>query len=151
VIVANVEGVFYAVLAKCPHLGLPMKTGLFRVEWRGREDGRVCLLACYVFINGLKRTGPSSHPSLLLSPFPPPRFKGNIAVEGGEPTITCKFHNSKFELSTGKCTAWSESVFGIKGTEGIAGFVGGFGGAKDSPATVFPVSTSEEGLVSIVV
>jgi hypothetical protein len=42
-------------------------------------------------------------------------------------------------------------VFGIKGTEGIAGFVGGFGGAKDSPATVFPVSTSEEGLVSIVV
>lgn len=27
VIVANVEGSFYAVLAKCPHLGLPMKTG----------------------------------------------------------------------------------------------------------------------------
>lgn len=87
---------------------------------------------------------------ILLSPYllyhPP---KGNIAVEGGEPTITCKFHNSKFELATGKCTAWSESVFGIKGTEGIAGFVGGFGGAKDSPATVFPVLTSEEGLVSI--
>ena len=34
VIVANVEGSFYAVLAKCPHLGLPMKTG----EWAGREQ-----------------------------------------------------------------------------------------------------------------
>lgn len=74
---------------------------------------------------------------------------GVIAIEGGEPTITCKFHNSKFALTDGKCKAWSESVFGIKGTEGIAGFVGGFGGAKGSPATVFPTSTSEEGIVSI--
>lgn len=31
VIVANVEGSFYAVLAKCPHLGLPMKTGGFGI------------------------------------------------------------------------------------------------------------------------
>jgi nitrite reductase/ring-hydroxylating ferredoxin subunit len=57
VIIANVDGSFYAVNAKCPHLGLPMK-------------------------------------------------KGPITVENGEPTITCNFHNSKFELNTGKCTAW---------------------------------------------
>jgi nitrite reductase/ring-hydroxylating ferredoxin subunit len=27
IIVANVKGSFYAVNAKCPHLGLPMKRG----------------------------------------------------------------------------------------------------------------------------
>ena len=102
VIVANVGGEFYAVLAKCPHLGLPMKTG-------------------------------------------------NIAAPGGEPQITCKFHGSTFSLKDGACKAWSESVFGIPGTEGIAGFVGGFGGAKNSPATVFPLEKGEDGVISITV
>lgn len=58
VIVANVGGAIYAVNAKCPHLGLPMKKGKIDVE------------------------------------------------QGGVPTITCNFHNSKFSLEDGKCTAW---------------------------------------------
>lgn len=53
----QISGAFYAVNAKCPHLGLPMK-------------------------------------------------KGAITVENGQPTITCNFHNSKFSLNDGACTAW---------------------------------------------
>lgn len=82
--VANVGGEFFAVNAKCPHLGLPMK-------------------------------------------------RGAITVEGGEPVITCNFHRSKFSMASGVCKVWSDSVFGIPGTEGLGSFVGGLGGAKDSP------------------
>lgn len=32
VVVANVGGNYYAVNAKCPHLGLPMKRGAIEVE-----------------------------------------------------------------------------------------------------------------------
>ncbi len=62
-----------------------------------------------------------------------PRPTGAISVEGGEPTITCSFHRSSFSMATGTCKVWSESVFGIPGTEGIGSFVGGLGGAKNSP------------------
>ena len=37
----------------------------------------------------------------------------------------------------------------IPGTEGIGNFVGGFGGEKNSPATVYPVSITEEGNLKI--
>jgi nitrite reductase/ring-hydroxylating ferredoxin subunit len=102
IIVANVDGEFYAINSKCPHLGLPFK-------------------------------------------------KGKISLEGGEPIITCSFHQSKFGLKDGVCKAWSESVFGIGGTEGIAKFVGGFGGAKGSPATVYPLEKSEDGVLSFTI
>lgn len=37
----------------------------------------------------------------------------------------------------------------IPGTEGIGNFVGGFGGQKNSPATVYPVTVTEEGNLKI--
>ena len=36
-------------------------------------------------------------------------------------------------MATGTCKVWSESVFGIPGSEGLGSFVGGLGGAKNSP------------------
>ena len=65
VLVTKVTGNYYAVDAKCPHLGLPMK-------------------------------------------------RGKISTEGGTPTITCNFHNSCFELETGKCTKWVTGALGVQ-------------------------------------
>jgi len=98
VIVANVEGEFFAVNAKCPHLGLPMK-------------------------------------------------KGAITSEGGVPTITCNFHNSKFSMKDGSCQLWCDKVLGIPGTGFLAGAMGNVGGAKNSPADAYPVTVTEEGKV----
>lgn len=39
-------------------------------------------------------------------------------------------------MATGTCKVWSESVFGIPGTEGLGSFVGSIGGAKNSPVRV---------------
>ena len=99
VIVANVGGSLYAVNAKCPHLGLPMK-------------------------------------------------KGKIEIENGTPTITCNFHNSKFSIEDGKCTAWCTGVLGVQ-----SGFVGGLMGAvgaqKNTPATTYKVTITEDAKVMI--
>lgn len=61
------------------------------------------------------------------------------------PPLPC----SVFSLKDGKCMAWSESVFGLPGTQGLAGFVGGLGGEKNSPATVYPVSEGEDGMLTL--
>ena len=100
VIVTNQAGKVYAVNAKCPHLGLPMKTGAI---------------------------GPDAT---------------------GQPVITCKFHNSKFNLEDGKCITWCSGVMGIPGTEKVAGAMGKFGGKEKSPATVYPVEV-EDGQVYV--
>ncbi len=91
VIVANQGGKFFAVNAKCPHLGLPMKTG----EISTGTDG--------------------------------------------QPTITCKFHNSQFNLNDGKCVSWCTGVMGVPGTGFLAGAMGKMGGKENSPATTYPV------------
>ena len=91
VIVTNQGGKLFAVNAKCPHLGLPMKTG---------EIG----------------TGTN-----------------------GQPTITCKFHNSKFQLEDGKCVSWCQGVMGLPGTGFLAGAMGKMGGKENSPATTYEV------------
>mmetsp|Transcript_43173 Transcript_43173/g.108059 ORF Transcript_43173/g.108059 Transcript_43173/m.108059 type:complete len:225 (-) Transcript_43173:226-900(-) len=65
--------------------------------------------------------------------------------------ITCPYHKSKFSLEEdGKCKIWSESVFGIKGTEALGEAVGGFIapmaksvnplGKKAAPAVVYKTS-----------
>ena len=35
-----------------------------------------------------------------------PMKKGKISVKDGQPTLTCNFHNSCFEMKTGRCTQW---------------------------------------------
>eukprot|EP01041_Mallomonas_annulata_P007939 gene7939-16265_t len=94
IIVTQSGGQFYAVNAKCPHLGLPMK-------------------------------------------------KGAITETPEGPTITCNFHNSAFSLSNGECKQWCQAVLGIPGTGFLAGVSGKFGGAANSPATVYPVTLND--------
>ena len=100
VIVANVGGSLYAVNAKCPHLGLPMK-------------------------------------------------KGKIEIENGTPTITCNFHNSKFSIEDGKCTAWCTGVLGMPNSGFLGGMMGAVGGEKNTPATTYKVSITEDNKVMI--
>ena len=38
--------------------------------------------------------------------------------------VVCPYHKSKFSLEDGKCKVWSESILGIKGTEGIGEKIG---------------------------
>ena len=92
VIVTKQRGKFYAVNARCPHMGLPMKRGTIEVD---KDSGEAC--------------------------------------------ITCNFHNSKFSLADGECKVWCNQVFGIPGTEGVAKLLGKIGGAKGTPATVYPI------------
>ena len=39
---------------------------------------------------------------------------GEITDEAGGPCITCKFHNSKFDLKTGKAVKWTTGVMGVE-------------------------------------
>jgi nitrite reductase/ring-hydroxylating ferredoxin subunit len=39
---------------------------------------------------------------------------GEIADGPDGPTITCKFHNSKFKLATGEATQWTTGVMGME-------------------------------------
>lgn len=101
VIVTNVGGSFFAVNAKCPHLGLPMKKGAIGTD------------------------------------------------ETGQPTITCNFHNSKFSLKDGSCQQWCSGVLGIPNTGFFANAMGKLGGAEKSPATVYPVTVDENGVLTL--
>ena len=64
-------------------------------------------------------------------------------MENGTPTITCNFHNSKFSLNDGKCTAWCTGALGIPGTGFLVKAMGNLGGATNSPATVYPVTVTD--------
>eukprot|EP00286_Rhodomonas_abbreviata_P000235 CAMPEP_0181291820 /NCGR_PEP_ID=MMETSP1101-20121128/2174_1 /TAXON_ID=46948 /ORGANISM="Rhodomonas abbreviata, Strain Caron Lab Isolate" /LENGTH=228 /DNA_ID=CAMNT_0023396243 /DNA_START=1 /DNA_END=687 /DNA_ORIENTATION=- len=73
--------------------------------------------------------------------------------------VTCPYHKSKFSLEEGgKCKVWSESVLGIKGTEGLGNAIGGFvapmaksvnpQGEKAAPAAVYECKV-EDGMVMV--
>ena len=42
------------------------------------------------------------------------RLAGEISDGPDGPTITCKFHNSKFKLETGEATQWTTGVMGME-------------------------------------
>ena len=58
-----------------------------------------------------------------------PMKKGKISVEEGKPILTCSFHNSCFEMSTGKCTKWVTGALG-KQNEFISGIMSSVGSEK---------------------
>lgn len=64
--------------------------------------------------------------------------KGKIEIENNVPTITCSFHNSKFDLNDGKCVQWCTGILGQK-NDLIGGMMGSFGGEKNSPAKIYDV------------
>eukprot|EP00584_Thalassiosira_punctigera_P020078 CAMPEP_0172573152 /NCGR_PEP_ID=MMETSP1067-20121228/136044_1 /TAXON_ID=265564 ORGANISM="Thalassiosira punctigera, Strain Tpunct2005C2" /NCGR_SAMPLE_ID=MMETSP1067 /ASSEMBLY_ACC=CAM_ASM_000444 /LENGTH=250 /DNA_ID=CAMNT_0013365749 /DNA_START=1256 /DNA_END=2009 /DNA_ORIENTATION=+ len=71
-----------------------------------------------------------------------PMNRGEISADD-KPTLTCSFHNSCFELRTGKCTKW---VTGALGSENdvIAGIMGSVGSGKKYIAA-YTVVEGEDG------
>jgi nitrite reductase/ring-hydroxylating ferredoxin subunit len=76
-----------------------------------------------------------------------PMKKGKISVEGGVPSITCSFHNSCFELESGKCTKWVTGALG-KDNKLVAGVMGKMGGEKKD-LKAYTVTEQEDGSLVI--
>ena len=98
ILVTKVAGNYYAVDAKCPHLGLPMK-------------------------------------------------RGKISNDFGVPTITCNFHNSCFELESGKCTKWVTGALGFE--SGLVSKVMNKVGSDKKDLKAYNVTVQEDGSLLI--
>eukprot|EP00578_Thalassiosira_sp_NH16_P023087 CAMPEP_0181088042 /NCGR_PEP_ID=MMETSP1071-20121207/6581_1 /TAXON_ID=35127 /ORGANISM="Thalassiosira sp., Strain NH16" /LENGTH=917 /DNA_ID=CAMNT_0023169943 /DNA_START=252 /DNA_END=3005 /DNA_ORIENTATION=- len=76
-----------------------------------------------------------------------PMKKGKISVENGKPSLTCSFHNSCFEMKTGKCTEWVTGALGTQ-NEFISGIMSNMGNSqKDIMA--YQVMEEEDGSLSV--
>jgi nitrite reductase/ring-hydroxylating ferredoxin subunit len=77
-----------------------------------------------------------------------PMKKGKISVdEGGNPTITCSFHNSCFEMKTGKCTKWVTGALGTQ-NELISGIMSNIGSQQNDIAA-YNVFEEEDGSLTV--
>jgi len=77
-----------------------------------------------------------------------PMKKGKVSLDDKQqPTLTCSFHNSCFELQTGKCTKW---VTGALGSENdvIAGIMGGLG-SEQKDIVAYKVSEESDGSLRV--
>ena len=72
-----------------------------------------------------------------------PMKKGKITVENGEPTLTCSFHNSCFEMKTGKCTKWVTGALGNE-NEFISGVMSSLG-SEQKDIMAYHVSEESDG------
>lgn len=73
-----------------------------------------------------------------------PMKKGKIDVDaGGNPTLTCSFHNSCFELKTGKCTKWVTGALGAQ-NELISGIMSSIG-SEQKDIVAYRVFEEEDG------
>jgi nitrite reductase/ring-hydroxylating ferredoxin subunit len=76
-----------------------------------------------------------------------PMKKGKISNEGGVPTLTCNFHNSCFEMKTGKCTKW---VTGALGNENdLIGGIMSSVGSEQKDIVAYSVSDAEDGTLVV--
>ena len=77
-----------------------------------------------------------------------PMKKGKIGVdESGNPTLTCSFHNSCFEMKTGKCTKWVTGALGTQ-NELISGIMSSVGSEQKDIVAYF-VSEEEDGSLTV--
>ncbi|KAK1735563.1 Rieske protein [Skeletonema marinoi] len=76
-----------------------------------------------------------------------PMKKGKISVEGGVPTLTCNFHNSCFEMKSGKCTKWVTGALGNQ-NELIGGIMSSVG-SKQNDIVAYSVSEAEDGTLVV--
>ena len=56
--------------------------------------------------------------------------KGKISVQEGKVVLTCSFHNSCFEMKTGKCTKWVTGALGRQ-NELISGIMSNIGSEQE--------------------
>jgi nitrite reductase/ring-hydroxylating ferredoxin subunit len=76
-----------------------------------------------------------------------PMKKGKISNEGGVPTLTCNFHNSCFEMKSGKCTKWVTGALGNE-NELIGGIMSSVGSEKKD-IVAYSVSEAEDGTLIV--
>eukprot|EP00986_Skeletonema_menzelii_P021321 scaffold34052_cov154-Skeletonema_menzelii.AAC.2 len=76
-----------------------------------------------------------------------PMKKGKISNEGGVPTLTCNFHNSCFEMKSGKCTQWVTGALGNE-NELIGGIMSSVG-SKQKDIVAYSVSEAEDGTLIV--
>lgn len=74
-----------------------------------------------------------------------PMKKGKISVDevSGKPTLTCSFHNSCFEMKTGKCTKWVTGALGTQ-NELISGIMSNLG-SEQKDIIAYHVSEEDDG------
>jgi nitrite reductase/ring-hydroxylating ferredoxin subunit len=77
-----------------------------------------------------------------------PMKKGKISNEGGVPTLTCNFHNSCFEMKSGKCTKWVTGALG-KQNEVIGGIMSSVG-SEQKDIVAYSVSEADDGTLRVV-
>jgi|EP01082_Thalassiosira_pseudonana_P011753 nitrite reductase/ring-hydroxylating ferredoxin subunit len=75
-----------------------------------------------------------------------PMKKGKVSNDGGTPTLTCSFHNSCFELGTGKCTKWVSGALGVENGF-ISGIMGKVGGKQQDVKAYFVMEEADGSLV----
>lgn len=76
-----------------------------------------------------------------------PMKKGKISNEGGVPTLTCNFHNSCFEMKSGKCTKWVTGALGNQ-NELIGGIMSSVG-SEQKDIVAYSVSEAEDGTLVV--
>ena len=63
------------------------------------------------------------------------------------PTLTCNFHNSCFEMKSGKCTQWVTGALGNE-NELIGGIMGSVG-SKQKDIVAYSVSEADDGTLIV--
>ena len=76
-----------------------------------------------------------------------PMKKGKISNEGGVPTLTCSFHNSCFEMKSGKCTKWVTGALGNQ-NELIGGIMSSIG-SEQKDIVAYSVSEADDGTLIV--
>ena len=78
-----------------------------------------------------------------------PMKKGKISVDEvtKQATLTCSFHNSCFELQSGKCTKWVTGALGSE-NEAIAGIMGSIG-SDQKDVVAYYVSEEDDGTLMV--
>ncbi|KAL3822268.1 hypothetical protein ACHAXA_005901 [Cyclostephanos tholiformis] len=76
-----------------------------------------------------------------------PMKKGKVTVEEGEVVLTCSFHNSCFEMTTGKCKKWVTGALGRQ-NELISGIMSSVGSDKKD-IKAYLVLEGEDGSLSV--
>jgi len=78
-----------------------------------------------------------------------PMKKGKISVDEvtKQATLTCSFHNSCFEMQSGKCTKWVTGALGSE-NEAIAGIMGSIG-SDQKDIVAYYVSEEDDGTLMV--
>ena len=76
-----------------------------------------------------------------------PMKKGKVTVEEGEVVLTCSFHNSCFEMTTGKCKKWVTGALGRQ-NELISGIMSSVGSDKKD-IKAYLVLEGEDGSLTV--